>query len=388
MTRTASLTNVDRQAAAEALHPAWVRPRYVFIALAAIYFAAAIPAAWNVIAHTQASTNAIEHVLVTYSMKNEGSLALDRYGREHPFLSLFMASPVRHELDLPSQEKAEDALSSGVRDDLKTVRREADVAAWWSWGLLTLSFLYVVSAMALDRGIGTRAVVFALTSVSVFCFVIGILAPAMIIWTAPQIPMESGNLSFVLQHQVRGIFAIIWELLTNGHWIIGGFLFLFSILTPLTKASLTFFATACRSRELNRKIGEFIHSIGKWSMADVFVAAILLALYALKAQEATKSIPCLGLYYFIGYCLLSMTTTELLLYSEASDGTARRGSARKLGLQFVAGLFIAFFCVASASGIYTYEQYTANEKEPVHAPSSPEKLNNANLVLPAHQKTP
>src|SRR5580692_2604593 len=114
-------------------------------------------------------------------------------------------------------------------------------------------------------------------------------------------------------------------------------------------------------------------------MADVFVAGVILALYALKTQEATKSIPCLGLYYFIGYCMVSMTTTELLVNSEAAG--ARRHSARRLGLRLISGLFIACFCFASASGIYTYEQYTALEKQPVHAPSSPEKLNNANLDL-------
>jgi hypothetical protein len=97
-------------------------------------------------------------------------------------------------------------------------------------------------------------------------------------------------------------------------------------------------------------------------------------------------VPCLGLYYFIGYCLLSMTTTELLVNSEIA--TERRQSTGALGFQLVAGLFVACFCFASAAGIYTYQQYTANEKQPIHAPTSPAQLNNANLVLPAHQKTP
>jgi hypothetical protein len=385
MIRTAELVT-DRKAVAEAIHPALVRPRWIVIAIAIIYFAAAVPAAWNIIAHTQASTKAIEDILLTYSMKNEGSLAVDRYAKEHPFLGFFMASPVKHELNLPSHEEAADELSSGVRDLLQTVRHQSNLAAWWSWGLLCWSALYVLTVIALDRSFATRAVLFALTSVSVFCFVIGVLAPAMVIWTAPTIPLESGPLSFVLQHEVRGIAAIIWELLTKGHYVIGGFLLLFSIITPLTKATLTFFMTGCRSRELNLKIGEFIHAIGKWSMADVFVAAILLALYALKAQEATKSIPCLGLYYFIGYCLLSLTTTEILIHSELADGSPRRKSRRRLGLNLIAALGIAFLCIVSASGIYTYQQYTANEHQPLHAPSTPEKLNNANLVLPAHQK--
>jgi len=222
-----------------------------------------------------------------------------------------------------------------------------------------------------------------LTCVSVIFFFIGILAPAMVIWTAPNILLETGNLNFVVQHQVRGIAAIIWELFTGGHWIVGGFLLLFSIVTPLTKAVLTYVVTASSNKDLNYKIGQFLHTIGKWSMADVFVAAILLALYALKFQEATKSIPCLGLYYFIGYCLLSLTTTQLLVFSDAVAGNEKK--KKRLGFAFILGLVAALICFVGASSLYTYQQYTKNTKESIQPVSTPQKLNNADLVLPGHK---
>ena len=287
----------------------------IIILLAVLYAVGASLSAWNIIYRTQASTKAIEQILISYNMKNEGSLAIDRFTKEHPILGTLFSSPLKDELELPSHEESARALSSDIAHLLKIVREEASMAAWWSWFLLNLSLFYVVAVIAFERKIPTRAVLFSLTTISLTFFVVGILAPAMVIWTTPSIPMESGKLEFVLQHEVRGIAAIIRELFTSGHWVIGGFLLLFSIITPLTKASLTFFVTASSSKTLNYKIGQFLHTIGKWSMADVFVAAILLALYALKFQEATKSIPCLGLYYFIGYCLLSMTTTELLVPS-------------------------------------------------------------------------
>ena len=360
--------------------------RIVFILLALLYAAGAVPSAWQIISHTQGSTKAIENILVTYNMKNEGEQSLDRFTKEHPFLGMFVSSPLRKELNLPSKGQASEALHSEVPHLLKMVRQESSAAAWWSWFLLSLSLAYVVTVIALDRHITTRVVLFALTTISVTFFIIGIFAPAMIIWTAPNIPMASGNLNFVLQHEVRGIAAIIWELLTAGHGIIGGFLLLFSIITPMTKASLTFFITACRSQPLNFKIGEFLHTIGKWSMADVFVAAVLLALYALKFQEATKSIPCLGLYYFIGYCMLSMTTTELLVHSGAVHDKHDEKFKRKLGVKVVAALVAGLFCFVAASSLYTYEQYTENLKETVQAPSAPQQLNNAHLVLPVHAK--
>jgi paraquat-inducible protein A len=353
--------------------------------LAVAYMVGAILCAWKIIAHTQASTTAIEQILITYNMKNEGEQAIDRYANEHPFLGLFLSSPIKQELELPSHENSSRALSSDVAHFLKTVRQESSVAAWWSWFLINLSLFYVVVVIALQRSFKTRAVLFALTVISVICFVIGILAPAMVIWTAPIIPMASGNLEFVLQHQVRGIAAIIWELLTTGHWVIGAFLLLFSIITPLTKAGLTFFVTASHSKTLNLKIGQLLHAIGKWSMADVFVAGVLLSLYALKAQEATKSIPCLGLYYFIGYCLLSMSATELLSRSEVVESMDQKKSDKKLGATWIRMIFAGLLCFIVASSAYTYQQYTANIKEKVTASSSPQSLNNANLVLPAHK---
>ncbi len=350
-----------------------------------LYAAGALLSTWNIITHTRDSTKAIEQILTTYSLKNEGEQAVDRYANEHPLLGMFLSSPIKHELELPSHDESTKALSSDLTEYLKTVRQESSRAAWWSWFLLCLSAFYAVTVIASQRSFTTRSVLFSLTTISVIFFVVGIFAPAMVIWTAPSIPMESGKLSFVLQHEVRGIAAIIWELLTTGHWIVGGLLLLFSILTPLTKASLTFFVTASRSKTRNYKIGQLLHTIGKWSMADVFVAGVLLALYALKAQEATKSIPCLGLYYFIGYCLLSMTTTELLVHSGAVAGNDEKKSEKKLGPSAIGGLFAGLLCFVIGSSLYTYQQYTLNTKQEVTASSSPQKLNNADLVLPAHK---
>ena len=357
----------------------------VIVLLAVLYAVGAVLSAWYIITRTEASTKAIEQILTTYNMKNEGEQAIDRYANEHPLLGLFLASPVKNELELPSHEETTKALSTDMTHYLKTVRQESSMAAWWSWFLLNLSLAYVVAVVTLQRSVTTRAVLFALASISVFFFVIGVLAPAMVIWTAPTIPMASGDFSFVLQHQVRGIAAIIWELLTTDHWIVGGLLLLFSIVTPLTKASLTFFVTASHAKNLNFKIGQILHLIGKWSMADVFVAGVLLSLYALKAQEATKSIPCLGLYYFIGYCLLSMTATELLTHSGVVTGNDQNASEKKLGSGWIGGLVAGLLCFLVASSLYTYEQYTMNTKQQIEASSSPQSLNNADLVLPAHK---
>jgi paraquat-inducible protein A len=369
---------------AEKKQTSWFAGKQVLILLALVYMAGAALCAVKVIDHTKASTDAIEQILLTFNLKNEGAKSLEDYKKQHPILGMFISGPAKSQLGLPSGEEADDALYGDAAKYLKTVRVESSITAWWSWFLLSFSFLYVVTVIACERSFTARGVIFALNTIALSYFFIGILAPAMVIWTAPTIPMETGNLEFVVQHEIRGIWVIIWELLTNGHFIIGGFLFLFSILTPLTKALLTYFVTWNQSKALNSKIGEFLHTIGKWSMADVFVAAVLLALYALKFQEATKSIPCLGLYYFIGYCLLALSTTELLVHSGLVEGNEGK-KRRPVSLGMVTGLAAVMICFAATTGLYTYQQYTENTKQKVESSGSPQKLNNADLVLPAHK---
>ena len=367
-------------------HSTYLSNNVILAILAVSYLIAAGVCAGNIIKRAQNSTNAIEKIFNLYGMKNEGSQALERYDKEHPFLGFFLDSPARKQMDLPSASASSQALHSEVPHFMKLVREESRQTAWWSEFFLCLSVFYIAVVLAFERSLTARGTLFALTAVSLGCFVIGIFAPAMVIWTVPDIPMATGSLSFIIQHQVRGIAAIIWELLTGGHLIIGGFLLLFSICTPLTKASLTFFVTISKNKQWNFRAGEFLHTIGKWSMADVFVAAVLLALYALKFQQATKSIPCIGLYYFTGYCLLSMTTTELLVHSAEAAGQKSGGLwTRRLGVWFISACFVAFLFFAGLSSLYTYEQYTVNVKQTVKAPEDPTKLDNSHLVLPAHK---
>ncbi len=359
--------------------------RTLLILLSALYVIGAAVAARNIIVRTEGSTNAIEKILNLYSFENEGAQQLKNFNRQHPILGFFTSSTLQHTMQLSSPDESDVALHHELPHYLKIVREESSWAAWWSWGLLCLSLFYAVIVISLERRLTTRPVLFALTTVSVGFFFIGILAPAMVIWTAPTIQMEGGTLNFVVQHQVRGIAAIIWDLLVAGHWIVGGFLLLFSICAPLTKAALTYLAVASKSKKLNFKIGEFLHTIGKWSMADVFVAAILLALYALKFQQATKSVPCLGLYYFIGYCLLSLSTTELLTRSGITGYQKESGTKGELEVSFVMGLVATLICFIAGSSLYTYDQYTVNTKKEVNAPLLPAQLDNAHLVLPAHK---
>jgi hypothetical protein len=51
----------------------------------------------------------------------------------------------------------------------------------------------------------------------------------------------------------------------------------------------------------------------------------------------------------------------------------------------IGGLFALLIAFSVATSAYTYQQYTANIKGDVSDTGTPQKLNNADLVLPAHK---
>jgi paraquat-inducible protein A len=349
---------------------------------ALVYLFIAGIAAWQTIEHTSAATRYFDQICNKASVQNEGAQFVARFNMQHPIIGPFVSPSIKQSLDLPSLRESSHELGTEIPRLAQLVRREAAIAAWWSWLLLSISLIYIVAGVTVYSSFRTRNVLFALTSVSTIFFVVGITAPAMVIYTIPSIPIESGKLAFVLQHEVRSIFSVIAGLFSSGRWIIGGLIVLFSIITPFTKTSLTLISITTKFPSINSKITKFLHSIGKWSMADVFIAAVFLACFALTNQQATRAIPVRGLYYFAGYCLLSMVTTLLLANLNFADENKPPKLGRPFGIAVIGGLFgvVLFFIVVA--GIYTFE------KHPV--PAAPIELDNSRVDLQAHhwQKIP
>jgi len=58
--------------------------------------------------------------------------------------------------------------------------------------------------------------------------------------------------------------------------------------------------------------------LAKWSMADVFVMALIISFLAIKASAGTSTLLQTeitlesGFYYFLGYCLLFILSSQLL----------------------------------------------------------------------------
>ena len=127
------------------------------------------------------------------------------------------------------------------------------------------------------------------------------------------------------------IMATISELWDDQRLLVAALIFAFSVCIPLLKTVLVCFAYFTKSLQVEKRLIKFVGAIGKWSMADVFVIAIFLAIMstnhadtnsseqlsvfgfkiALDISTQTLSAAGEGFYYFTAYCVLSLIGTQL-----------------------------------------------------------------------------
>ncbi|MGB8853218.1 MAG: paraquat-inducible protein A [Pirellulales bacterium] len=149
---------------------------------------------------------------------------------------------------------------------------------------------------------GRQVAVRHLCGASLVLFAVGVAATALSLIAFKDMPVIG---QVVFKFESKGIAQTIHKLFTSGNAVLGGLIFLFSIAVPLAKVGLTLFATYTHGPQHDKAM-KIIKAVGKWSMADVFVIAVLLAFFAIGGDEFTDAWVGPGVYFFAAYCILSM----------------------------------------------------------------------------------
>ena len=98
---------------------------------------------------------------------------------------------------------------------------------------------------------------------------------------------------------------------------------LFSVVVPLAKAALVLWSVFMTDAVRRRRTLGFVETIGKWSMADVFVVALFIAYLAAQASQTPPGDPNAappmvaftasfgaGFYWFTAYCIFSLAAQQ------------------------------------------------------------------------------
>lgn len=194
------------------------------------------------------------------------------------------------------------------------------------WLLLGLSAAFLAMVIVtVERGRRTRSVVVIrhLFGVSAIFLLVGLLAPILTIVAHEEIALLG---RVVLQYESKGIITTIHKLYLVDNYFLAALLLLFSVLLPVLKIVLSLAALGLGQTRTRRTSVMLVKAIGRWSMTDVFVVAVLLAFLTADTAQLTDATLGPGLYFFAGYGLLSIAAGQLMIGYEGSGYDGIGGS--------------------------------------------------------------
>jgi len=111
----------------------------------------------------------------------------------------------------------------------------------------------------------------------------------------------------VLSFESKGILGSLRKLFEEGNTPVAAVILLFSVLLPAAKTVSLLFVSLFEYRPFAAKLVRFFKILGKWSMLDVFVVALLVVY--LGSGGVSRSEIEIGVYFFAAYVFLSMAAS-------------------------------------------------------------------------------
>lgn len=156
----------------------------------------------------------------------------------------------------------------------------------------------------------------------------GVVLPVLTIDGSLSMPIV-GNID--LGSETRSILGTVRYLYDTHNYLVAFLIFFFSLTVPVVKGLLLLFILLPGRLRLRRVLLETIRRIGKWSMADVFAVAVFLAYLATASMEVFRATLRPGFWFFLGYCLLSVFSSEFIILREGGGRRLPKGSAPHSG---------------------------------------------------------
>ena len=166
--------------------------------------------------------------------------------------------------------------------------------------LLFLLLFYLLDTELMILFIGVTALISLLGA---------LFTPLVVMRVANSFPVLG---EVTLSCESKTLLGTITKLFAHADYLIGVLVLLFSVLIPLFKSLLIIMYGFFRETGFGQRSVRVMGKIGKWSMADVFIVALLVVLFSTKQDIHTTLRVETGLYFFVGYVLLSMLGSSLL----------------------------------------------------------------------------
>ncbi|GAX61942.1 paraquat-inducible protein A [Candidatus Scalindua japonica] len=206
---------------------------------------------------------------------------------------------------------------------------------------LTSSYYFIVSSAAFILMVlfvywgGShlfKVVGLSMITIALACLVIGIITPMLEIgafstnltiplkFTMPfigelDIPDKVFEGRMYYYFQSKSVIDLIYVLLESRNYVVAVSIFGFSVLVPFIKLTLSVLLLLSRHFRNSGLVIKTVGRIGKWSMVDVFVVATFLSYLSFSNMNSgidTEANTLVGLYFFLGYCILSIASSQII----------------------------------------------------------------------------
>jgi paraquat-inducible protein A len=210
-------------------------------------------------------------------------------------------------------------LAEQVSDAVDVARYHEARATGTGWLLLGFSVAFLAVVITTEKR-GRRnespAIIRHLFGVSSIFLLVGLLAPILTVVAHEEIALLG---RVVLQYESKGIVTTIHKLFLVTNYFLAVLLLLFSVLLPVLKILLSLVALELGHSRTRRASVLLVKIIGRWSMTDVFVVAVLLAFLTADTAQLTDATLGPGLYFFAGYGLLSIAAGQMMIGYEGKS---------------------------------------------------------------------
>ncbi|AQS35398.1 Paraquat-inducible protein A [Shewanella psychrophila] len=127
--------------------------------------------------------------------------------------------------------------------------------------------------------------------------------------------------------KTRSIWGTVEELYLSGNILVALLVGLFSVVIPAFKLILMLIQQTPITQRARFRLSKLTSMIAKWSMADVFVVALIVSYMAGNASAGmgellkTTASFAVGFYYFSVYCVFSILSGYLMRHEREVIGT-------------------------------------------------------------------
>jgi len=180
-----------------------------------------------------------------------------------------------------------------------------------------------------------------LTIIALGILVPGLTKPVFKLNVSGELKSQFANISGEIINNTNSILGTIDELFSQDRTLVAILILFFSAIIPALKGFSVIYAVIMSSKPHSKRIFTWVNMISKWSMADVFVVAILLTFMSTAGhiQSVKQNISVLGMnlpieiglkmdsqilqgfYYFLAYCLLSMVAMSVIKITTTTSET-------------------------------------------------------------------